>query len=50
MSNSPEKIFLESPYLRRITRLADSQLTSIDQYLQALLQQDADILNKTHFF
>ncbi|MBT3205364.1 MAG: hypothetical protein HOM14_10155 [Gammaproteobacteria bacterium] len=50
MSSSPEHIFLESPYLRRITGLAESQLSSIDQYLQTLLQQDADILNKTHFF
>jgi len=50
MPQSPEQIFLDSPYLRRITRLAESQLTSIDQYLQTLLQQDADNLNKTHFF
>ena len=50
MPQTPEQIFLESPYLRRITRLAESQLSSIDQYLQTLLQQDADNLNKTHFF
>ena len=50
MASSPEQIFLSSPYLRRISHLTVPKLSSIDQYLQTLLQQDADNLNKTHFF
>lgn len=50
MTKSPDQIFIESPYLRRITCLSASQLSTIDQYLQTLLQQDSDTLNQTHFF
>ena len=50
MAKSPDQIFSESPYLRRISDLTLTQLSSIDHYLQALLQQDSDNLSKTHFF
>lgn len=50
MTKTPEQIFLNTPYLRRISLLTENQLSNIDQYLQTLLQKDAENLNKTHFF
>jgi len=50
MAQSAAQIFIDSPYLRRISHLTPTQLSSIDQYLQSLLKQDSDNLSKTHFF
>lgn len=47
---SPEQIFHNSTYLRRFSRLSESDLSNIDSYLQSLLQEDSSQLRKTHFF
>ncbi len=50
MTTSSAQIFQQSPYLRRISQLTESELTAIDDYLQSLLKEDSSLLKKTHFF
>ena len=47
---SPEQIFKQTTYIRRITRLTENDLSNIDSYLQLLLREDSSQLTKTHFF
>lgn len=50
MENAAKQLFVESPCLRRVSALTQSQLTNIDCYLQSLLASDSELLKKTHYF
>lgn len=50
VENTAKQLFAESPYQRRISALTAEQLSSIDTFLQSLLDADSDLLEKTHFF
>lgn len=50
MIESAQQIFLQNPYIRRVSSYGPEQLDVIDEYLKNLLRSDSDLINKTHFF
>lgn len=50
MVPASQLIFKNASYLRRISQLSEIELSTVDSYLQLLLQQKSEKLTKTHFF